>query len=132
MVAKKMHKIDLADTNINLSDLVEKAISGQEIVITKDNQPVVKLVSILPPPPEKHGSRQAGSAKELTTISEENNKPRSSLFGSAKNQIKINDDSFWESEELVVSSKLDKLEGKAEELDKVFDEFKSLLQNLRD
>lgn len=125
--------IDLADTNINLSDLVEKAMGGQEIMITKDNQPVVKLVSILPPPPpEKHGSLQAGSAKEFMTISEENNRPRSSLFGSAKNYMTINDDSFWESEELVVSSKLDKLEGKAEELDKVFDEFKSLLQNLRD
>ena len=113
MVAKTMHKIDLADTNINLADLVEKAMGGQEIVITKDNQPVVKLVSILPPPPppEKHGSRQAGSAKDLITI---------------------NDDSLWESEELVVSSKIDKLEGKAEELDKVFDEFKKLLANLRD
>jgi len=124
-----MHKIDLADTNINLADLVEKAMGGQEIVITKDNQPVVKLVSISPPPPEKHGSRQAGSAKELMT--EENKKPRSSLFGSAKNQITTSDDSLWESEELVVSSKLEKLEGKAEELDKVFDEFKKLLADLR-
>ncbi|NEP40578.1 MAG: type II toxin-antitoxin system prevent-host-death family antitoxin [Okeania sp. SIO2H7] len=121
-----MHKIDLADTNINLSDLVEKAMSGQEIVITKDNQPVVKLVSISPPPPpEKHSSHQAGSA-------EEHKNPRYSLFGSAKNQITTSDDSVWESEELVVSSKLDKLEGKAEELDTVFDDFKKLLQNLRD
>lgn len=128
-----MHKIDLADTNINLSDLVEKAMGGQEIVITKDKQPVVKLVSILPPPPplEKHNSPQPGSAKELMTISEENKKPRSSLFGSAKERITINDDSLWESEELVVSSKIDKLEGKAEELDKVFDEFRKLLQDLR-
>ncbi len=128
-----MHKIDLADTNINLSDLVEKAMGGQEIIIMKDNQPVVKLVSILPPQPsEKHGSRQAGSAKNFMTISEENKKPRSSLFGSAKNQITINDDSLWESEELVRSSQLDKLDGKAEELDKVFDEFKKLLADLRD
>lgn len=128
-----MHKIDLADANINLSDLVEKAMGGQEIIITKDNEPVVKLVSILPPPtPEKHSYRQADSAKEFMTISQENKKPRSSLFGSAKDRITISDDALWESEELVVSSKLDKLEDKAEELDKIFDDFKKLLQNLRD
>lgn len=104
-----MYHIDLSDVNPNLSELVEQAIDGQEVFITKDNQPVVKLVSVSPP--EKLSKRQPGSAK---------------------NRVKVCDDSLWESEELVPSSQLNKVEEKLEELNKVFDDFKKMVADLRD
>ncbi len=45
-------------------------MSGEEIVITKDNQPVVKLTPISPVK-----RRRAGSAKGLITISDDFDEP---------------------------------------------------------
>ncbi len=67
-----MQQINLAEASKHLPDLIEAAINGEEIVITKDNQPVVKLV---PVPPPKKGGRRAGSAKGLVTISDDFDEP---------------------------------------------------------
>ena len=63
-----MHQINIAEASKNLPELIEAAISGEEIVITKDDQPVVKLVAF------KH-NRRAGSAKGLVTISDDFDEP---------------------------------------------------------
>jgi prevent-host-death family protein len=63
-----MQQITLAEASLNLPELIEAVINGEEIIITKDEKPVVKLTSIV-------------------TIEK-----RSPLFGSAKDLISISDD----------------------------------------
>ncbi|MBW4424299.1 MAG: type II toxin-antitoxin system Phd/YefM family antitoxin [Nostoc desertorum CM1-VF14] len=62
-----MQQINLAEASQNLPDLIEAALGGEEIIIIKDNQPLVKLT---PVPPVKR-RRQPGSAKGLITISDD-------------------------------------------------------------
>jgi prevent-host-death family protein len=64
-----MTQIDIAEALMQMPQLLDVAISGEEIIITKDNQPVVKLVPI-------------SSLK----------KRRSPLFGVDKGLIAISDD----------------------------------------
>lgn len=66
-----MLEINLAEASKDLSSLVELVLKGEEIVILKDDQPVVKLV---PMPPIKR-RRQAGSAKGLVTLSDDFDEP---------------------------------------------------------
>ncbi|MFB2922351.1 MULTISPECIES: type II toxin-antitoxin system Phd/YefM family antitoxin [Aerosakkonema] len=62
-----MQQITLDEATKDLLALIEAAIKGEEIVITKDDKPVVKLSPISPSKPR----RQAGSAKGLVTISDD-------------------------------------------------------------
>ena len=66
-----MHQVDLDEAKSHLPDLVEAAIKGEEVVITKDDQPVVKLVPIVLTKPRP----QFGSAKGLITMSEDFDEP---------------------------------------------------------
>ncbi|BBD65878.1 hypothetical protein NIES4072_04430 [Nostoc commune NIES-4072] len=66
-----MQQITLAEASQNLPDLIEAALGGEEIIIIKDNQPLVKLT---PMSPLKH-RRQPGSAKGLITISDDFDEP---------------------------------------------------------
>lgn len=68
-----MQQITLAEAAKHLPDLIEAAISGEEIVITKDDQPVVKLVPVFPV--KKRRPAKAGSAKGLVTISDDFDEP---------------------------------------------------------
>ncbi|RPI75901.1 MAG: type II toxin-antitoxin system Phd/YefM family antitoxin [Desulfobacteraceae bacterium] len=62
-----MQTIDIIQAQQHFSELIEKTISGDEVLITKAGQPVVKLVAV------KTAAKQR-------------------LFGSAKGLIKISDD----------------------------------------
>ncbi|QKQ76980.1 type II toxin-antitoxin system Phd/YefM family antitoxin [Nostoc sp. TCL240-02] len=66
-----MQQITLAKASRNLADLIEAALSGEEIIIIKDNQPVVKLIPVSP----VKRPRQPGSAKGLITISDDFDAP---------------------------------------------------------
>jgi prevent-host-death family protein len=66
-----MYQVDLEDAKTHLPDLVEAAISGVEVVITKDNRPVVKLVPLRPGRPHP----RFGSAAGLITMSEDFDAP---------------------------------------------------------
>lgn len=66
-----MQQINLAEASQHLPDLIEAALRGEEIVITKDEQPVVKLVPVLP----VKRRRLFGSAKGLITISDDFDEP---------------------------------------------------------
>ncbi|HEX8681007.1 MAG TPA: DUF2281 domain-containing protein [Ardenticatenaceae bacterium] len=66
-----MSRIELAQVQEHLLELVEQAIEGEEEVITKDNQPLVKLVPAL----ERRRQRQFGSAKGLIEMSEDFDEP---------------------------------------------------------
>lgn len=50
--------VNIAEAKTRLSELVEKAASGEEIVIARDHKPVAKLVPVRP-----HAARAPGSAK---------------------------------------------------------------------
>jgi prevent-host-death family protein len=66
-----MQQITLAEASQHLPELIEAAINGEEIVITKDEQPVVKLTPISPV--KRHPL--FGSAKDLITISDDFDEP---------------------------------------------------------
>ncbi|BAY25866.1 hypothetical protein NIES2100_56740 [Calothrix sp. NIES-2100] len=66
-----MQQITLDEASQHLSDLVEAALSGEEIIIIKDNQPVVKLTPVAP----VKRRPQFGSAKGLITISDDFDEP---------------------------------------------------------
>lgn len=66
-----MTQITLAEASQNLSELIDAALSGEEIIIIKDNQLVVKLTPVSP----VKSRRQPGSAKGLITIAEDFDEP---------------------------------------------------------
>lgn len=68
-----MQQINIFEASKNLPDLIEAALSGEEIVITKDDQPIVKLVPVSPV--KKRWPAKAGTAKGLVTISDDFDEP---------------------------------------------------------
>ncbi|MEW6499845.1 MAG: type II toxin-antitoxin system Phd/YefM family antitoxin [Cyanobacteriota bacterium] len=66
-----MQQIDLAEASKHLPNLIEAALRGEEVTISKDNQPVVKLVPVSP----VKRRPQFGSAKGLVTISDDFDEP---------------------------------------------------------
>ena len=66
-----MQQINLAEALKDMPYSIEAAIQGEEIVITKDERPVVKLI---PVSPDKK-RLQFGSAKDLITISDDFDEP---------------------------------------------------------
>ena len=54
-----MAKFNVADAKARFSELIQKAMVGEEVIIAKDNKPVVKLVRLATP----GKTRKPGSAK---------------------------------------------------------------------
>ncbi|MBA3924143.1 MAG: type II toxin-antitoxin system Phd/YefM family antitoxin [Nostocaceae cyanobacterium] len=67
-----MQQITLAEASLHLPELIEAVINGEEIIITKDEKPVVKLTLVSPV--EKRPPL-FGSAKDLITISDDFDAP---------------------------------------------------------
>ena len=57
--------ITVEETQISLKDLIDQVVAGQEIIITRNQQPVVKLKG---EPVKKRQPRKAGSAKGILVI----------------------------------------------------------------
>lgn len=68
-----MQQINITQASKNLPELIEQAINGEEIVITKDNQPVAKLIATSPV--KKRWPASAGTAKGLVTMSDDFDEP---------------------------------------------------------
>ena len=66
-----MNHINIEEAKINLPELIDAAINGEEIVIAKDDQHVVRLVPISRAKPRP----QFGSAKGLIAISDDFDEP---------------------------------------------------------
>ncbi|MBD1835037.1 type II toxin-antitoxin system Phd/YefM family antitoxin [Cyanobacteria bacterium FACHB-472] len=66
-----MQQINVEEASKHLPDLIEAALRGEEIVIAKDDQPVVKLTPVSP----AKRRPQFGSAKGLVTISDDFDDP---------------------------------------------------------
>lgn len=58
-----MECVGLFDAKTRLSELVARAESGDEVVITRHNRPVAKLVPIAPTPPFDAARRDAAIAR---------------------------------------------------------------------
>ncbi len=69
-----MYQVDIVEAKEKLLELIEAAMRGEEVAITQDNQPVVKLVGI-PPANKKRCNRQAGSAKGMVWMSDDFDEP---------------------------------------------------------
>lgn len=54
-----MSQFNIAEAKAHFSELVQKAALGEEVVIAKDNRPLVKLVPVAMPT----GNRKPGSAR---------------------------------------------------------------------
>lgn len=70
-----MHQIDLGEAKKHLSDLLEEAINGQEVMIVQNQQPIVKFVPMSPTKVRP----QFGSAKGLITINKNFDDPLEDL-----------------------------------------------------
>ena len=67
-----MYQIDLNEAKQHLADFIDIALGGEEIVITHDDQPVLKLMRIAAPQ-ARH--KKAGSAKGLITMASDFDAP---------------------------------------------------------
>lgn len=66
-----MYEIELDKARGQLERVIQKAIDGEEVVITQNHEAVLKLV----PVPRSNGRRKAGSAKGLVSMAEDFDEP---------------------------------------------------------
>ena len=66
-----MYQIELEKAKAQIESLLQTALDGEEVVITQNEQPVLKLVSIA----SAKSRRQSGSAKGLITMSDDFDEP---------------------------------------------------------
>jgi prevent-host-death family protein len=66
-----MHQVDIDEAQAHLPDLVQAAMSGVEVIITKDDRPVAKLLPLAQTKPRP----QFGSAAGLITMSDDFDAP---------------------------------------------------------
>ena len=66
-----MHQINVEEAKSNLPDLIDAAVNGEEIVIAKDDQHIVRLVPIT----RESARPQFGSAKGLISIADDFDEP---------------------------------------------------------
>ena len=62
-----MHQVSIEEAKTTLPDLIEEAVGGDEVLIAKDDQHIVKLVPVSGTKP----APQFGSAKGLITMADE-------------------------------------------------------------
>jgi len=62
-----MQQIELSQAQLNLADLLSKALSGEEIIITENDQPVLRLTRITGP------KRKLGAAQGQVWMSSDFN-----------------------------------------------------------
>jgi antitoxin (DNA-binding transcriptional repressor) of toxin-antitoxin stability system len=66
-----MLQFDISEAEVKIAQLFQSALNGEEIIITRDNQPILKL-SQLSSSPKK---RQRGSAKGQIWMSPDFDEP---------------------------------------------------------
>jgi prevent-host-death family protein len=76
MKRRRRVQYNVADAKARLSSLVREALSGYDVVIAKDNKPLVKVV-----PVAGAGRRAPGSAKGQVTIAPDFDAPLDDFAG---------------------------------------------------
>lgn len=59
-----MPRYNIAELKAHLSSLVNRALAGEEVIVARDNKPLLKLVPIESPP----ARRKPGSARNVVKI----------------------------------------------------------------
>ncbi len=72
-----MYRIELEKAKAQIESLLQTALDGEEVVITRNEQPVLKLVSIS----SAKSRRRSGSAKGLITMSDDFDEPLEDFAG---------------------------------------------------
>ena len=67
-----MKQVNIAEAKARLSELVNRAVAGEEVVIARDNKPLVKLVNVAS---DTVRARKPGSAKGAVWIAEDFDAP---------------------------------------------------------
>ncbi|MBO0349070.1 type II toxin-antitoxin system prevent-host-death family antitoxin [Phormidium pseudopriestleyi FRX01] len=75
-----MSQVDIAEAKAKLQELLEIALNGEEVVITKDSHPVVKLVPVPDQAPQKRPRAQFGSMKDLIWVADDFDEPLTEEF----------------------------------------------------
>ena len=75
-----MQQVTLDDAKKHLGDLIDAAVKGDEVVITKGDRPVVKLVPVAGTKPLP----RFGSARGLITMTEDFDEPLEDFGGYMK------------------------------------------------
>ena len=70
-MVSKMLQVNVHQAKTNLSKLIQKVLDGEEVIIARGNQPVVKMVLIENLVP----TRQLGTAKGKIIISDDFGEP---------------------------------------------------------
>jgi prevent-host-death family protein len=68
---KDMTQFNIHAAKAHLSELIQKAMLGEEIIIARDNKPMVRLIAVSPP----NRQRTLGFAKGLITIAADFDEP---------------------------------------------------------
>lgn len=68
-----MNQLTIEEAEKSFSRILWEVTAGQEIIITHDQKPIVKLTSLASPKPTKR--IKAGSAKGLVNISDDFDEP---------------------------------------------------------
>lgn len=68
-----MKEVDIHEVTSNLNQLIDLAVGGEEVVILRDNHPIVKLVAV--PSEKKCWPAKAGSAKGRVWMSDDFDEP---------------------------------------------------------
>ena len=61
-----MTRVTILEAKANLSELVQEALSGEEVMIVEDDKPLIKLVSVLEKTKPK--KRRIGGARGVVTF----------------------------------------------------------------
>ena len=67
-----MAQFNIADAKAHFSELVDRALAGDEVIVARDNKPLLKLV-----PLGENGPRRPGSAKGQIRIAPDFDAPLS-------------------------------------------------------
>ncbi|MUG91193.1 DUF2281 domain-containing protein [Scytonema sp. UIC 10036] len=70
-----MHQVDISQATSSPESLFQTALSGDEIVITQNNEPILKIIRLNHPKKR----RQSGSAKGLIWMSDDFDAPLEEL-----------------------------------------------------
>ena len=65
-----MRRIDMEQVRLQLEELLDIVNQGEEVIITKDEQPLAKLIAL-----PKKPKRQFGSAKGLIQLQDDFDEP---------------------------------------------------------
>jgi prevent-host-death family protein len=75
MTNKVMPQFNVAEAKARFSELVQRAASGEEVVIALDNRPLLRLVPLV----AKGGRRTPGSAKGRIWMADDFDRPPEEL-----------------------------------------------------